>query len=84
MKIKLEESNFGLIFWNIVNTCGMLLLFFWVLCIQDIPLKCDKRVTDMEQKFEIYENMKLDSIIIHVHNQINVPTPKVIKTTNSK
>lgn len=81
MKIKLEESNFGLIFWNVINTCGILLLFFWVLCIQDLPLKCDKRVTDMEQRLDFYESTKPDSIIIYINNNIDVPIPKVIKIT---
>lgn len=81
MKIKLEESNFGLIFWNVINTCGILLLFFWVLCIQDLPLKCDKRVTDMEQRLDFYESTKPDSIVIYINNNIDVPTPKVIKMT---
>ena len=69
------------IIWNTINTCLIILLIVYVNVSIHIPKELESKVEEMKMELDTYKNMKSDSIIIKIDNQINVP--KSIRIINN-
>lgn len=67
------------IIWNTINTCLIILLIVYVNISIHIPKELELKVEKMEMELDVYKNIKSDSIIIKIDNQINIPKSIRIK-----
>jgi len=65
--------------WNTINTCLVILLIVYVHVSVYIPKELESKVEKVEMELDTYKNMKSDSIVVKIDNQINFPKTIRIK-----
>ena len=65
--------------WNVINTCLIILLIVYVHVSVYIPKELESKVEKVEMELDTYKNMKSDSIVVKIDNQINFPKTIRIK-----